>query len=123
MNDRTYRTDRHDGLDLYDRYRAAELLFSQRRYAQAAILLEDLLGELSDLPARTGTGEARLLLARAYYHSAQLGRAERAARELVDADPSDPYAVLLLGRVLCRQARAAEGHRWLRRAAALGLTV
>ena len=123
MNDCTDRTDRTDGLDVYDRYRTAELLFSQRRYAQAAILLEDVLAELSDLPPRTGTGEARLLLARAYYHSAQLGRAEGAARALVAADPSDPYAVLLLGRVLCRQARGEEGKRWLRRAEALGLTV
>ncbi|HOA58012.1 MAG TPA: tetratricopeptide repeat protein [Dermatophilaceae bacterium] len=117
MDDRMGRTD------LYNRYRTAELLFSQRRYAQAALLLEELLQDLQDLPEQTGTGEARLLLARAYYHSAQLGRAERAARELVAADPSDPYAVLLLGRVLCRQARGDEGKGWLRRAEALGLTV
>ena len=58
-----------------------------------------------------------------YKRQAQLGRAERAARELVAADPSDPYAVLLLGRVLCRQARGDEGKGWLRRAEALGLTV
>jgi len=30
---------------------------------------------------------------------------------------------LLVGRVLCRQARGDEGKGWLRRAEALGLTV
>ena len=64
MDDRIDRTDR---TDLYNRYRTAELLFSQRRYAQAALLLEELLQDLQDLPEQTGTGEARLLLARAYY--------------------------------------------------------
>ena len=40
MDDRIDRTDR---TDLYNRYRTAELLFSQRRYAQAALLLLSLI--------------------------------------------------------------------------------
>ncbi len=102
-----------------DRYRTAELLFSQRRYTQAARELESLLGEQA--PAY-GVGEAPLLLARAYYHSAQLERAAQAAARLVEADGTDGYAVLLLARSLQRLGRGAEAQGWLRRAEALGVT-
>lgn len=102
----------------YDRYRTGQLLFEQRRFDEAARELELLLG--GNAPAY-GLGEAPLLLARAYYHSAQLGRAETAARGLLARDDTDGYAALLLGRTVQRRGRAAEAQTWLRRAAALGV--
>ena len=62
----------------------------------------------------------RLLLARAYYHSAQLGRAEEQLRRVVERDPVEFYAQLMLGRTLERQGRPAEAAPWLRTAAAMG---
>ena len=61
----------------------------------------------------------RLLLARAYFHSAQLGRAEEQLRVLVDRDPSDHYARFVLGRTLERQNRTAEALPHLRMASAM----
>lgn len=100
-----------------DRYRTAELLFSQRRYVDAAHELTVLLG--ADAPPY-GVGDAPLLLARAYYHSAQLHRAEAAARGLVERDETDAYAALLLARTLTRLGRPDEARGWRRRAEALG---
>jgi Tfp pilus assembly protein PilF len=62
----------------------------------------------------------RLLLARTYYHSAQLGRAEKQLRAVIDRDPVEYYAHLMLGRTLERQSRHAEAEPWLRTAAAMG---
>ena len=62
----------------------------------------------------------RLLLARTYYHSAQLGRAEKQLRAVVERDPVEFYAHLMLGRTLERQGRHAEAGPWLRTAAAMG---
>lgn len=106
-------------LTAYDRYRTGTLLFKHWQYADAAREFESLLGE--DAPAY-GLGDARQLLARSYYHSAQLGRAERAARDLLERDASDGYAALLLARTLKRQGRGEEAEPWFTRAAALGET-
>ncbi|GAA4789662.1 tetratricopeptide repeat protein [Actinomycetospora chlora] len=67
-----------------------------------------------------GNAAVALLLARAYYHSAQLGRAEATLRALVADVPSDGYAHLLLGRTLQRRSRHDEAAPHLRLAAALG---
>lgn len=116
-------------MDFYERFREAELLFAVRDYRTAASRLERLLADLAEGAEGTseGPGEvlhgvsgARELLARAYYHSAQLGRAEAAARELLAGDPTDAYAALLLARTLQRQSRPDEADRVYRRAAALG---
>ncbi|HZP50460.1 tetratricopeptide repeat protein, partial [Actinocrinis sp.] len=61
---------------------------------------------------------ARLLLARAYYHTAQLRRAEEQLREVIARDPVEHYAYLMLGRTLQRQGRHEEAKPWLRMAAA-----
>ena len=61
----------------------------------------------------------RLLLARAYYHSAQLRRAEEQLREVIERDPVEFYAHLMLGRTLERQGRHAEAAPWLRTATAM----
>ena len=65
----------------------------------------------------------RLLLARTYYHSAQLGRAEQQLRAVIERDPVEYYAHLMLGRTLERQGRHAEAAPWLRMAAAMGVDV
>jgi Flp pilus assembly protein TadD len=58
-------------------------------------------------------------LALAHFQAAALGPAERVSRRLVDLDPSDAYAHLLLGRALARQSRHAEAVPHLRLAAAM----
>jgi predicted Zn-dependent protease len=84
------------------------------QWIEAAQVLADLVADEPDASA------ARLLLARAYYHSAQLGRAEQEARALVAANPADGYGHLLLGRSLARQSRHDEAAGPLKLAAALG---
>lgn len=95
-----------------ERWERAQLLFEANDYTGAARLLADVVAEH---PGQTGS---RLLLARAYYHSASLRRAEEELRAVVDRDPVDHYAHLLLGRTLERQSRHDEAAPWLRMAAA-----
>lgn len=95
-----------------ERFERARFLFDDRDYTAAARLLADVVAEF---PTQSGP---RLLLARAYYHSAQLRRAEEQLRALVERDPVDDYAHLLLGRTLERQGRHEEAAPWLRMAAA-----
>ncbi|MEU9343540.1 tetratricopeptide repeat protein [Streptomyces sp. NPDC048278] len=95
-----------------ERWERAQLLFEGRDYIGAARLLTDVVQEV---PEQTGP---RLLLARAYYHSAQLRRAEDQLRQIVERDPVEHYAHLLLGRTLQRQGRHDEAQPWLRMAAA-----
>jgi FMN reductase len=97
-----------------DRWERAQLLFEVRDYAKAAQLLAEVAEEV---PFQT---DLWLLLARAYYHSAQLGKAESQLRVIVERDPVEHYAHLLLGRTLERQGRADEAAPWLRLAAAFG---
>lgn len=58
-------------------------------------------------------------LARAHFHSAALGRAEKVLLRLVEIDPTDGYARMLLGRTLQRQSRKDEALTQLRMAVAL----
>jgi len=96
-----------------DRWERAELLFEEKGYTEAAKLLAGIVAEFPEQVA------PRLLLARAYYHSAQLRRAEEELRTVIDRDPVEHYAHLMLGRTLERQGRSAEAATWLRRAGAL----
>ena len=96
--------------ELYDR---ATFAFELRDYLAAAPLLEELVAAEPDNVA------VRLLLARAYFHSAQLRKAEDAAREVIAKAPGESYAYLLLGRVLQRQSRHDEANGPLRLAAAM----
>ncbi|CAM3831174.1 M48 family metallopeptidase [Nocardiopsis gilva] len=48
------------------------------------------------------------LLGRAYFHSAQLKKAERTFRKLVELDPCDSWAHIALARSLERQSREDE---------------
>ncbi|MFG2730344.1 tetratricopeptide repeat protein [Streptomyces canus] len=95
-----------------ERWERARLLFEARDYIGAARLLAAVVEEA---PEQIGP---RLLLARAYYHSAQLRRAEDQLRQVIDRDPVEHYAHLMLGRTLERQGRSDEAAPWLRMAAA-----
>ena len=64
-------------------YRRAELFFEAGDPLHAAKLLEPILA------AEPTHSDVRLLLARAYFHSAQLRRAEEQFRILVERNPSD----------------------------------
>jgi predicted Zn-dependent protease len=97
------------------RFAMAHGLFDTRDFAAAAALLAELATEVPDDLA------VRMLLARAYYHSAQLGRAETEVRAVLAADPANAYAHLLLGRTLQRMSRHAEATAPLRLAAAMGV--
>ncbi|MCB5911038.1 tetratricopeptide repeat protein [Streptomyces pinistramenti] len=97
-----------------ERWARAQLFFDAKDFTAAARILRDLVDEA---PARVGP---RLLLARAYYHSAQLRRAETELRDILDLDPVEDYARLMLGRTLERQGRPEDAAGHLRIAAALG---
>ncbi|THA27712.1 tetratricopeptide repeat protein [Streptomyces sp. RKND-216] len=94
-------------------YERAVLFYEARDYAGAARILRPLVDAE---PRKLGT---RLLLARAYYHSAQLGRAEAELRAVLEQDPAEAYAHLVLGRTLERQNRPVEAIRHLRLAEAM----
>lgn len=121
------------------RFASAQSLFDRGSHQAAATALAELVGEVSEVsqgndsvtpdshgaeqPSNAllhGTAELRLLLARAYYHSAQLGRAEAVLRPLIEQCPTDAYAHLLLGRTLQRAGRQAEAARPLALARILG---
>ncbi|MFI9788743.1 DsbA family protein [Kitasatospora sp. NPDC051984] len=85
-----------------ERLRYAEALMDKRDPLGALTLLRPLLDEYGDEPS------VRLLAARAYFASAQLGRAAAMLEELVAQSPDDSYARLLLGRTLTRQGRTEE---------------
>ncbi|KPI16997.1 hypothetical protein OK074_1790 [Actinobacteria bacterium OK074] len=99
--------------DAAERWERAGLFFDAKDYTAAAKVLSSLVEEV---PEQTGP---RLLLARAYYHSAQLRRAEDELKVLVERDPVEHYARLLLGRTLQRQGRDDEAGPHLRLASAL----
>ncbi|CAM5644046.1 Tetratricopeptide repeat protein OS=Streptomyces rochei OX=1928 GN=G3I25_01405 PE=4 SV=1 [Streptomyces rochei] len=96
-----------------ERWERAGMFFDAKDYAAAARVLSGLVEEV---PEQSGP---RLLLARSYYHSAQLRRAEAELRILVERDPVEHYARLLLGHTLERQGRQEEADTQLRIAAAL----
>ncbi|WP_404953612.1 tetratricopeptide repeat protein [Streptomyces sp. 147326] len=96
-----------------ERWARAQLFFDAREYATAARILDGLAGEVSEQLA------PRLLLARAYYHSAQLSRAEHELRAILERWPVEDYAQLMLGRTLERLGRPAEARPYLRVAAAM----
>jgi predicted Zn-dependent protease len=110
--DITYDTEYYAHGTPAERWERARLFFDAKEYTAAARVLAGLVEEVPD---QTGP---RLLLARAYYHSAQLRRAEEQLRQVTDRDPVEEYAHLMLGRTLERQGRSDEAAPWLRMAAA-----
>ncbi|GAB3176208.1 tetratricopeptide repeat protein [Micromonospora palomenae] len=103
-------------MDLLAEYRRATMFFEAGDPTGAARLLEPIV------EAEPGNSSVRQLLARAYFQSAQLNRAEEQLRELVERDPSDHYAHHVLGRTLERLNRHADALRHLRIAAAMHST-
>nr|WP_328806241.1 tetratricopeptide repeat protein [Streptacidiphilus fuscans] len=100
---------------LAEEYGRAQLFFDSKAYSDAALILAPIV------EAEPTHAAARMLLARSYYHSAQLRRAEEALRQAIERDPVDGYARLLLGRTLERQGgRADEAATQLRLAESLG---
>jgi Flp pilus assembly protein TadD len=104
-------------ISTYDAYRWALDLFEHKDYYRAAEILRHVVD--AD-PDAAGLGEVRELLARSYYHSAQLGRAAEAARDALAHDPTNAYAALLLARSLERATRLEEADAARRLAVALG---
>jgi predicted Zn-dependent protease len=95
-------------------YERAQVLFALKDYTNAA---QTLRGVVEGAPENVAV---RLLLARAYYHSAQLARAEAELRLVLQQDPVEAYGHLMLGRTLERQSRNGEAARHLRLAKAMG---
>jgi Flp pilus assembly protein TadD len=102
----------------HDRWLRAQALFEEKAYREAAVLLTELLDAAPDV--RHELTDVRLLLARSLSHSAQLNGAIRVATELLEHDPNEPYAHLLVGRSLQRQGRGVEAQPHLRLAELLG---
>lgn len=106
----------------------AQGLFERGDHASAATALAELVDEVESSRNAASPDEAvlhsvtdlRLLLARAYFQSAQLGRAEATLRQIIEESPTDGYAHLLLGRTLQRAGRHAEAARPLALAEILG---
>jgi tetratricopeptide (TPR) repeat protein len=96
-----------------ERYRLAQAHLDAGDPLEALELLEPMVELLRELAS------GQLLLGRAYYHSAQLGRAQRALERAVELAPTDAYARFVLGRTLQRQSRHAEAAVHFRVAAAL----
>ncbi|MDL4772314.1 MULTISPECIES: tetratricopeptide repeat protein [Thermomonosporaceae] len=90
------------------------MFFDARDYSEAARVLARV--EAGD-PGNRAVVE---LLGRAYFHSAQLGRAEETLRRLIDLDPGNAWAYEALARTLERRSRPAEARRFRRLATAMG---
>jgi thioredoxin-like negative regulator of GroEL len=100
-------------VDLLEEYRRATFFFESGDPLGASRLLEPIV------EAEPRNAAVRLLLARAYFNSAQLNGAETQLRALVENDPSDHYAHHVLGRTLERAGRFREALPHQRLAAAM----
>jgi tetratricopeptide (TPR) repeat protein len=107
-------------MNIHCRWVRAQALFEERAYREAAKLLRELIDSPEVEEVGHGLTDARLLLARSYYHAALLNPAIEAAREVLAADPHEPYAHLLIGRSLQRQSKRAEAAPHLKLARLLG---
>ena len=113
----------HAGLledSVHDRWVRAQSLFEERAYRETIVLLRELIDSTEAEEIGHGLTEARLLLARSYYHSALLGPAIEAARDVLAIDPHEAYAHLLIGRSLQRQSKRDEAAPHLKLANLLG---
>ncbi|MEU6861617.1 tetratricopeptide repeat protein [Glycomyces sp. NPDC046736] len=90
------------------RLRDAEEMLAHKDPYAALKFLEPLLRDHPDHP------DVMLAAARAYFKSAQLNKALVLSERMVEANPADFYARLLLGRTLQRLGRADEARGHLR---------
>lgn len=100
-------------MDTAMNYDLGKLFFAEGDYITAAGWLAEVVADAPEHEA------ARMLLARSYYFSAQLGRAETQLREVLDRNPVEAYAHLMLGRTLQRLNRDSEAAKYMRLAAAM----
>jgi predicted Zn-dependent protease len=101
-------------IDLHSEYLRADLFLAMGQPIEAAKVLEAVLA------AEPGNQAALELLARSYFGSAQLVRAEQALTRLVELAPANGWARRALARTLERQSRAADAAVHHRVADALG---
>src|SRR5688572_1530176 len=81
-------------------------LFDRGDHLGAATALAELVDEVETSRPTAAQGDTvlhsttdlRLMLARAYFHSAQFGRAEATLLRIIEESPTEAYAHLLLGR-------------------------
>ena len=101
-------------IDLHSEYLRADLFLAMGQPVEAARVLETVLAAEPDNQA------ALELLARSWFGSAQLARAEQALTRLVELAPANGWARRALARTLERQSRADEAVAHHRMADALG---
>ncbi|HET6737854.1 MAG TPA: tetratricopeptide repeat protein [Kribbella sp.] len=94
-------------------YGLGQQYFEDRDYRGAIRALRPVVDET---PEDVGT---RLLLARAYYHAALLKPAEEQLQAVIERQPTEYYAHLMMARTLERQSRPDEAGKYRRIAAAL----
>ena len=102
-------------IDLHSEYLRADLLFAMGQPVEAAKALETVLAIEPENQA------ALELLARSYFGSAQLNRAEETLTRLVELAPANAWARRALARTLERQSRHDEAAPHHRMADALGV--
>jgi predicted Zn-dependent protease len=98
----------------YSEYQRATMFFDAKDYAEAGRILAPIVEQD---PANRGAVE---LLGRAYFHSAQLRRAEQTFLRLIEVDPANGWAHEALARTLERQNRVGEAKRYRKLAHAMG---
>jgi predicted Zn-dependent protease len=101
-------------IDLHSEYLRADLMLAVGQPAEAARIL------LAVVAAEPDNEAAVELLARSYFASAQLARAEEALLRLVELAPANGWARRALARTLERQSRPQEAVPHHRVADALG---
>jgi Flp pilus assembly protein TadD len=107
-------TFRMPSSDLHSEYLRADLFLEMGQPAEAAKVLEPVV------EAHPENESVLELLARGYFASAQLTRAEGALRRLVEVAPANGWARRALARTLERQSRGDEAVPHHRMADALG---
>ncbi|MGY1705885.1 tetratricopeptide repeat protein [Geodermatophilus sp. SYSU D00697] len=101
-------------IDLHSEFLRADLFLAMGQPIEAAKVLAAVV------EAEPGNQAALELLARAYFGSAQLGRAEETLSRLVALAPANGWARRALARTLERQSRPGEAVAHHRVADALG---
>ncbi|MCO5972527.1 tetratricopeptide repeat protein [Actinoallomurus soli] len=99
---------------IYEEYQRGRMFFDARDYAEAGRILAPIVESEPDNRA------AVELLGRAYFHSAQLGRAESTFRRLIELDPANGWAYEALARTLERRGRTDEAAPYRNLARAMG---
>ena len=106
-------TDQHP-VDLHSEYLRADLFLAMGQPGETARVLESVVA------GEPGHQAALELLARSYFASAQLTRAEETLGRLVELAPANGWARRALARTLERQSRADDAALHHRVADALG---